>query len=220
MKNMCLDELWLVAPKKFPHAEATARASGADDILARARVVYSLDEALADCVLVLGTSARPRTIPWPRASPRESAILAIEYSGRGPVALLFGRERVGLTNDELERCHYWVQIPANPEYSSLNIAAAVQILTYELMLARGSRDSSANQGGHEHAPASADDIERLFEHLRVVLVEIGFLDPDNPRQLMRRLRRFFNRARPDTMELNILRGMLTAVQEQNSKRKD
>ena len=133
MKNMCLEHLWLVQPKIFPHAEATARASGADDVLARARVVETLEEALQECVLVVGASARQRTIPWPELDPRACAAAVWNKATHGPVALVFGRENSGLSNAELERCHYLVHIPANPDYSSLNLAAVVQVLTYECL---------------------------------------------------------------------------------------
>lgn len=211
LKNMGLEQLVLVRPALFPHAEATARASGADDLLARARVVDNLDAALVGCGLVMGTSARSRTLARPALDPRQSARRMIELSRYSEVALVFGRERSGLTNDELDRCHYQVHIPANPAYSSLNLAAAVQVLAYELRMAGAADEKPQFPAGHT-LPATSDQMAHFYEHLQQVLIEIDFLDPGNPRQLMRRLRRLFNRAQPDQNEINILRGILTAVQ--------
>lgn len=221
MKTMGLSSLWLVAPALYPHADATARASGADDVLAAARVVEELEDALVGCSLVVGASARSRTIAWPTVDPRECARRAFGAAAAGStVALVFGRERTGLTNRELERCHSLVHIPSNPEYSSLNLAAAVQILTYELRVA--ARDEAGAKVSAEfvsdHPPATADELEGLYAHLEQTLVDIEFLDPDNPRQLMRRMRRLFNRAQLDRMELNILRGALAAAQKRAADR--
>ena len=210
MKTMTLSSLSLVNPQQFPHADATARASGADDILASARVFDDIDAALAEHRLVIGASTRTRTIPCPVISPAECARLACDESRAGQVAILFGCEQSGLSNAEIDRCHKLVQIPGNPEYSSLNLAAAVQIICYEIYVAA--------LGGNHPSPAagqdavSADEMERFYQHLEQTLVELGFLDPANPRQLMRRLRRLYNRARPDENEVNILRGMLSAAQ--------
>ncbi|MEE8118266.1 MAG: RNA methyltransferase [Gammaproteobacteria bacterium] len=210
MKNMDLDELWLVAPKSFPDVEATARASGAQDILESARVVESLDEAIAGCAVVAGTSARLRRLAWPEITPRECATLIRELPGDVSTAIIFGREKTGLTNDEMDRCSHMLSIPANPEYSSLNLAAAVQIVGYELFDSKASRKSVEEP---ESPPATADELERYYAHLESVMVEIGFLNPDNPRHLMRRIRRLHNRAGLDQNEVNILRGILTAVQK-------
>ncbi len=212
MKVMGLSSLHLVTPKLYPHAEATARASGADDLLQHARVHDSLDGALAGCGLVLGTSARLRSLPLPLIDARRAAAQAQAESEQHEVALLFGRERYGLTNEEIQRCHYLVNIPANPEYSSLNIAQAVQILAYELRLA------ALGQSGIEVAPpdwepVDGEQMERLFEHLEQTLLDIGFLNPRQPKKLMARLRRLLNRSRPDSNEFNILRGILRAMQE-------
>ncbi|MEJ2480431.1 MAG: RNA methyltransferase [Acidihalobacter sp.] len=213
MKTMGLSRLYLVSPENYPNAEATARASGADDVLAAAQVCSTLDEALAGCSMVLGTSARPRNLEWPTLEPRACATrVAEEHASGGEVALLFGRERSGLTNAELERCQFRVHIPSNPEYSSLNLAAAVQILAYEMALA--GRVQERSDAGFEDEVAEQVEVERFFEHLHCALVEIDFLDPDNPRQLMRRLRRLFGRTRLLTTEVNILRGILTAAQRQ------
>lgn len=209
MKNMGLEELYLVDPKVFPSAEATARASGADDLLANAVCVESLDAAIGDATLVIGASARSRTLPVPMLNPRECAELIAGQAETTATALLFGRERTGLTNDELDRCHYLVQIPTNPDYPSLNVAAAVQVVAYELRMATG---LPLDQPPGRHRLATAGEMELFYRHLEETLVEIEFLDPDNPRQLMRRLRRLFGRVQPDENEINILRGILTAVQ--------
>ncbi len=208
MKNMGLCALHLVRPQRFPSAEATARASGADDLLAAACVHDELDTALADCRLVVGTSARRRSIHWPEWSPREAAAKLWEASAAGPVAILFGREHSGLSNAELDRCHALLRIPVDPAYPSLNLGAAVQVVAYELFLAR----AEAVDAPPAHVPAPAAELEAFYRHLEETLVQIGFLDPENPKQAMRRLRRLFNRAAPDQVELNILRGILSAAQ--------
>jgi len=215
MKTMGLTDLWLLDPLHFPDAEATARASGADDILARAQIRLHLDDLLEDCRLVVGASARTRSIPCPEISPRECASLVREESDQGRVAVLFGREQSGLSNAEIDRCHYLVRIPASPVYASLNLAAAVQVIAYELFVAHVTKESE--EGGYlqQHVPVSAGEMERFYEHLEAALVQLEFLDPVNPRHLMRRLRRLYNRARPDANEINILRGILTAAQKVN-----
>lgn len=209
MKNMGLRELYLVDPRIYPSAEATARASGADDLLAEAVVCADLDQALEDCPLVIGASARQRAIECPRLSPRECVAMIAERAGAGPAAVVFGREHSGLSNDELDRCHFQLTIPVDPGFPSLNLAAAVQIFVYEHFLAR----AGAGQGPAAEAGAAvpAAEMERFYQHLEQVMIEIGFLDPARPRHLMRRLRRLYNRARPDQNEMNILRGILTAV---------
>ena len=209
MKNMGLGDLVLVKPKYFPHEEATARASGASDVLDSARVVDTLEEALADCVYVAGASARSRTINWPSMGPRDCAERMIRESGHGKVAAVFGPEKTGLHNDDLDLCHTLLTIPTDPGFSSLNLAMAVQVITYELRVA-----SMLDQGPvfeAEAPPATGEEMEHFYTHLENVLKDIEFLDPENPRHLMRRLRRLFIRARPDKNEINILRGILTAV---------
>lgn len=214
MKTMGLTELYLINPRQFPHEEATARASGADDVLARAQRVETLDAAIAECSLVVGTSARDRKMAWPQLNPREMASKMLAVPGDRPVALVFGRERTGLTNEELERCHFLVQIPANPDYSSLNIAAAVQVLCYELRVA--AELSQGEQSAlNDEALADAADVERMMVHLEKTLVHIEFLDPDNPKLLMRRLRRLFARTQLLDNEVNILRGIFTAVMKKS-----
>jgi tRNA (cytidine32/uridine32-2'-O)-methyltransferase len=211
MKTMGLSSLYLVNPKLFPHADATARASGADDVLATARVCASLAEATQDCRLVMGASARTRSIPCPVISPDECADRAFAESRQGSVAVVFGCEQSGLSNADIDRCQYLVRIPTNPAYGSLNLAAAVQIIAYEILVVHENRQDDPAPSGH--VPVSAGEMERFFAHLEQALVELEFLDPANPRQLMRRLRRLFNRARPDENEVNILRGMLAAAQQ-------
>lgn len=211
MKTMGLSELYLVAPEQFPHPKAVEMSSGAADILDQAVVVATLDEAIADCTLVVGASARSRTIPWPLLSPREMTDKLKQEAPDSTTAILFGNEQSGLSNEELQRCHWHVQIPANPDYSSLNLAAAVQVFAYELRVA--SLDQASTVETWDYRLATADDMEKFFTHLQQVLIEIDFLKMNAPRKLMTRLRRMFLRTRPDVMEMNILRGMLTAVQE-------
>jgi len=212
MKNMCLEQLWLVQPKIFPSAEATARASGADDLLARVRVCGSLDQALFGCRLVVGASARLRSVEWPQLLPRQCAERLLPESDQGPVAMLFGRESSGLSNAEMDRCHYLVHIPANPEYSSLNLSQAVQVLCYELHIAslQAWVPATADEG---RQVVGADAMERFFVHLQQTMEQLGFARPGQSTKLQRRLRRLFLRARPDDDEMNILRGLLSAVQK-------
>jgi len=219
MKNMGLSQLRLVEPQDYPSSQATARASGADDVLAKAAVYDSLDAALAGCDLVFGASARLRKLNWPQVNPREMAEQIYSQPSGTRIAIVFGREHSGLTNEELERCHYLVHIPSNPQYSSLNIAAAAQVLAYEVYQRNclGNADAiqlSGDDASLDNEPfADAQDMERFYEHLYDTLTEIGFLQTEHPRKMMRRLRRLFNRARPDRIELNILRGILTTIQK-------
>lgn len=213
MKTMGLSNLYLVSPLQFPHQKAIEMASGAVDILEKAIVVKDLNEAIGDCGLVVGTSARSRTIPWPMLSPREFAEKAAVESRTNKIAVLFGREQTGLTNEELQRCHYHIQIPSNPEYSSLNIAAAVQVLTYELRVA-SQLDVIKEQW--DYPLAEAKEMDYFFSHLEKVLIQLEFLKPEVPRQLMPRLQRLFNRARPDELEIKMLRGILSAVEKKAS----
>jgi tRNA (cytidine32/uridine32-2'-O)-methyltransferase len=212
MKNMGVQNLVLVKPRYFPHEEATARASGAEDLLESATVVATLADAIRDCVFVAGASARARTINWPSMQPRECAARLVTESERGDVAAVFGPEKSGLSNAELDHCDALLTIPADPAFSSLNLAMAVQVLTYELRAA--ALPQLPSQYEHDAPPATNDEMEHFYEHLERVLTEVRFLDPDNPRHLMRRLRRLFIRARPDRNEVNILRGFLAAVQRQ------
>jgi len=215
MKNMGLSDLKLVDPRHFPHEDATARASGAEDILDTAEVCGTLDEALADCVYVAGASARSRTIGWPSMAPRQCALRLYEESQHGTAAVVFGPEKSGLTNEHLDRCHTLLTIPTEPSFSSLNLAMAVQVLSYELRLA-GMRGASPEES-RDVPLATAGEMEHFYSHLEQVLTDSGFLDPDNPRLLMRRLRRLFVRAVPDQNEINILRGILTSLEPGRSK---
>ena len=215
MKNMGLSDLALVAPEKFPHKDATARASGAVDILENATVVDSLDEAIKDCVFTAGASARSRTINWPCMEPRECATKLLDKSQAGPVAAVFGPEKYGLTNAQLDLCDTLLTIPTNPDFSSLNLGMAVQILTYELRAAGVDRNLPNYEA--DAALATSADMEHFYAHLEDVLTELRFLDPGNPRHLMRRLRRLFIRANPDQNEVNILRGILTAVDKKGNR---
>lgn len=223
MKNMGLTQLVLVDPERFPDPDAVSRASGADDVLANAKIVATLEEAIADCSLVLGTSARDRRIPWPVLDPRESADKVLDQLEQVPeaqIALVFGREDSGLTTDELQRCQYHVHIPSMPDFSSLNLAAAVQVLAYELRM-QGLQREGAPTKMHKvettavfnEIPATAGELEQFYQHLEQVLVEIGFHDPQKPRQLMPRLRRLYGRVHLNRMEMNILRGILTETQK-------
>jgi tRNA (cytidine32/uridine32-2'-O)-methyltransferase len=217
MKNMCLADLALVAPREFPSAEATSRASGADDLLAAATVVDSLDEAIADCQLVVGASARLRTVSVPQFPPRECAAEALKSAAQGrKVAILFGRENSGLTNAELGRCHQLVHIPANSDYSSLNIAMAVQVICYELLLGSGQAPLIEPDA---REPVTAREMQGLFEHLEQAMVDVGFSDPRQSEKLMLRLRRLFFRAEPDGDDIRILRGILSAAQGRKSMRR-
>jgi len=208
MKNMGLADLVLVNPRYFPHEDATARASGAEDILDKTRVVESLDQALADCIYAAGASARSRAIDWPFMPPRECAERLVERSAEGTVAVVFGPEKSGLTNEDLDRCNTLLTIPTDPKFSSLNIAMAVQIICYELRLLQ---DEPSAASDPESPPATGEEFEHFYQHLESVLTDSGFLDPDKPRLLMRRLRRLFIKAEPDKNEINILRGILTAL---------
>lgn len=217
MKNMCLSELMLVQPHEFPSKEAAARAAGADDVLAAASVVDSLAEAVADCRVVIGASARLRAVRWPLLSPREAAGLASLEAARAPVAIVFGRESSGLSNDELDLCTHLVHIPTNPAFSSLNVAMAVQVISYELMVAGQAQPAAAPA---DQPLASNAEMEGLFAHLQQALAEIGFLDERRSDKLMRRLRRLFHRAAPSGDEVNILRGILSAAQGRKSMRRE
>ena len=211
MKNMGLQQLVLVRPKQFPDPEATARASGADDLLRSARVVESVEAAIGDCGLVAATTSRDRDQYFRVRDVREGAAQLVTQARTGPVALLFGNERTGLTNDELALAHLLLRIPANPEYASLNLAMAVQLVAYETWRARGAQYV---QQPPAMALASAAEMERLFTHLQQVMDEVGFRDrTPGGTSLMNRIRRFMHRAELDQNEVNILRGILTAVQQ-------
>jgi len=220
MKTMCLQHLYLVEPKVFPHADATARAAGADDLLSQAIVCKTLDEALGDCQLIIGASARLRSISCPVVEPEECAKQVDLENKAHNIAIMFGREHSGLTNKEVDRCHNLIHIPSNSDFSSLNLAAAVQIVAYELLKIR--LNTRQNGGHDEHSAdnqknlinhATVNDMELFYAHLERTLIGTEFIDPAAPRHIMRRLRCLFNRARPEVVEVNILRGILTSIQE-------
>jgi tRNA (cytidine32/uridine32-2'-O)-methyltransferase len=214
MKNMGLSRLCLVAPEQFPDPQATWRAVSAADVLESARIVSSLDEALGDCSFVVGTSAKDKRIPWPVLDARRAAAEIGAASRQGEVAVVFGREDNGLSNEELMRCNLHLAIPTSDAYSSLNLAMAVQVVSYELhMLSAGPSLPAEPDRDWDAAPATQANMERFFAHLEQTLSEIGFLNPAAPRQLMPRLRRLYSRIRLDEMELNILRGILTETQK-------
>lgn len=225
MKNMGLQHLVLVAPQQFPSGVAVGRAAGATDILEHARVVSTLHEAIADCGLVVGTSARSRHIPWPVFDPWECGPRLVAATANNDVALVFGREDCGLTNEELQLCHFHVQIPADEDYASLNLAAAAMVLCYEIRKAwldaegRGPATERVLEEKWDRELSTHDDLERYMEHLERVMVRIDFHDPKNPRRLLARLRRLYGRIRLDKMEVNILRGILTAVEETLDKKR-
>jgi TrmH family RNA methyltransferase len=215
IKTMGFDQLVLSRPACVVGDEARARASGAADVLDSATTTDSLAEAVADCALVIGASARRRTNNWPELNPRECAARVAEARQGGAVALVFGPERAGLSNADLDLCNALVYIPSNPDYNSLNLAMAVQLIAYELRLALIDERPAPSSA---HPPATAGDMQYFYEHLERVLLASGFLDAGNPRHLMRRLRRVFNRAELDANELNILRGMLSALVPGSGKR--
>lgn len=207
MKNMAITDLVLVRPRSFPHAESNALAAGADDILEKARIVATVSEAIADCGFVAGTTSRPRAYYWEFTTPRDVAARIVALPEENRMALLFGSERYGLGTDDLQYCNVLVRIPANADYCSLNLAMSVQLLTYELFMAREQPRSHMQL---EQPLAQAGDVEHFYRHLNEVLNEIDFADRTG--HLLERLRRLFNRAQMDRNELNILRGILSAVQ--------
>ncbi|WP_454782518.1 tRNA (cytosine(32)/uridine(32)-2'-O)-methyltransferase TrmJ [Legionella sp. WA2022007384] len=211
MKTMGLNSLYLVTPKSFPDYKAKEMAAGADDLLESAVVTETLEEALIGCQLILGTSARPRGLSLPGLLPASCADLVSKQAEDTQIAIVFGREHAGLTNEELLKCHYHIHIPSNPEYGSLNLAQAVQIVAYELRMKLLAPKAEVALRQDEYA--TADEIEQFYEHLRDVFIEIKFLKASNPRRLMQRVRRLFNRINLEKMEVNLLRGMLSQVQK-------
>lgn len=221
MKNMGLNQIILVQPKDFPSGVAIGRAASATDILESAVVVDSLQEAVADCGLVICASARSRKIPWPMLDPQQTAQKVVEEMDYTKIALVFGREDSGLSNEELQLGHFHVQIPAEEKYSSLNLAAAVLVICYEIRKVASEKNTHTQGQDTElwdQEFATGDQVEHFYQHLEQVMIDIKFHDPSNPRQLMQRIRRLFGRIRLDVMELNILRGILTNI-EQSMKRK-
>lgn len=218
MKNMSLSKLSLVSPKIFPSADATARASGASDILSSIEMYDCLQDAIADCQVVLGASARDRTISWPELTVRECAEKFVNTDqSKAKIALVFGRENSGLKNHELDLCHYLLRIPCNADFSSLNLAAAVQVVCYELFVASGKKTDSSIGDKDKDPLATMKQMQLFYEHLQQTLDDIGFLHADKTQSVMRRLRRIFNRIALDTKELDILRGIFRYSQNHNKK---
>ncbi len=235
MKTMGLSQLVLVDPIEMPNGQAQALAAGATDVLANAKVVSTLSEAIEDCGLVVGTSARSRTLPWPMLEPRGCGEKMVAEANEYPVALVFGRESSGLTNDELQLCHFHVQIPANPDYSSLNLAMAVQTLSYEvrtsylLSLDDTRQEQSTGNGtyiGKKVPQAKSEDdelypvteeTERFYQHFENALKDTGFIGGKHPGLVMTKLRRLFNRARPDVKEIKMMRGILASIERAAKK---
>lgn len=248
MKNMGLHKLYLVEPKTFPHIDATVRSAGAEDVLEQAKIVTSLSDAIADCHFVIGTSARLRDLPLTLVLPEEASKKVIFYAKNplNEIAIVFGRESSGLTNDELMQCNCHLHIPTNPSFSSLNLASAVQLITYEVRLqwlemlhAQQQQincnenlslnqsfgksinetfdkflDKSLDNQDHEFDRlATVNEINLFYQHLEKVLIDLKYLNPNNPRKLIARLRRLFNRIGLERLEVNILRGILEAVEK-------
>lgn len=211
MKNMGLDQLALVNPAQFPHADATARASGADDLLANASVYPSLEQAIADCSVVYATSARCRSLPWPLVSPREAAKQIFQRQS-AKTAIVFGNERSGLTNDELSVAQTHIHIPTAENFSSLNLAAAVQVIVYELFCAAQTATDQTSDQQESRELISSQQMQGLVKHFEAVMTQVDFLDPHHPKLLLKRLQRLLHRATLDTTELNIMRGLLSAVE--------
>ena len=211
IRTMGFDRLGLVAPAAFPHGDAWALAAGAVDVLDRATVTPALADAIADCTLVMGATARLRGVSLEEWSPREAAGKALEAATLGrEVAIVFGNERAGLSNDEIKLCHAAVHIPSDPTYSSLNLAQAVQVIAYELRIAQ--LEGVSAREGNADEPATSAELEGFFDHLGATLDDIDFHKGRSPRTIMRRLRKLFLRARPDRRELRVLRGILADAQ--------
>lgn len=219
MKNMGLSRLYLVEPNQHPSVESFRRSAGAHDVLDAAVVVDSLEDALSGCVWVAGTSARLRTVEWPILEPRECVQQATGFLEQGDVAIIFGRESSGLTNEELERCHALLHIPTNAEYSSLNLAAAVQVVSYEMRLSLLGDIDKRKQGNQlkgkkhrEDALANVDQLDGLYQHLQDALTDIDFFGTNNPDVIMRRLKGLFSRSSTTQREVAILRGICSTIQ--------
>ncbi|MCP4595182.1 tRNA (cytosine(32)/uridine(32)-2'-O)-methyltransferase TrmJ [Neptuniibacter sp.] len=210
MKNMGLSNLYLVEPEVFPSEEADSRAAGAKDLLENAKVVSSLEEAIADCQLVIGTSARTkRTFDLPLLDARKGAEQIVSEAHNGQIALVFGRETMGLHNHELQQCNIHVYIPANPEYPVLNVSQAIQLLCYEVYMAAENKSYKETE---EEYPRHKE-MTLFYEHLEKVLRLTNFIIPQHEGKVVDKLHRFFNRSRPERTELNMLRGILTSVEE-------
>lgn len=216
MKTMGLSELRLVNPDVFPSEIATARASGATDLLERARVFGSVAEAIADCVLVVGSSARGREFAGETKDVRSACIDALAQSAHGKVAIVFGCEMSGMTNSEVALCQTLAYVPANPEYSSLNLGSAVQVFSYELRMAAG---LTQGYSAPQFQPATQEEIERMFAHMQHALTVSGFFNPENPKRLFPRLRRLFSRTRLEREEVDIFRGIFRTLESLSSQRR-
>lgn len=216
IKTMGLNQLILVAPQKFPHQDATFRAAGADDLLEKAIVVNQLSEALRNCDWVIGASVRQRKLARPILNPKQAA-LKIRDELTGNVAIIFGRESSGLTNAELSLCHDQIFIPTDPDFSSLNVASAVQVIAYELRMAMLLDTKLPLRETKEDPLANANEVAQFYEHLRQTLLAIQFLNHKQPKRLMERLQLLFNRAHLTVTEINILRGILRAIMMQNKR---
>ncbi|MEO6563541.1 MAG: RNA methyltransferase [Nitrosospira sp.] len=210
MKTMGLGSLYLVSPRSFPDKEAETRAAGAWDLLNSARVCASLDEALSGTFLAAAITARPRDLSHEVFDARQGALELLDHARQYPVALVFGTEMSGLTAADVSKCQIVVHIPANPDYSSLNLASAVQVMAYELRMALPELESFPRMAG---MPAEFNDVELLHRHLERVAISCGFLDPREPKRFMQRLRRLFARARLEKEEVKILRGLLSALEK-------
>lgn len=210
MKNMGLEQLVLIEPLNFPSPTATERASGADDVLAKAKVCTGLEEGVAHCQWLFGTSARSRAFPWPQLTPKQAAEKILELSNHGQkVGILFGPEQSGLSNDQLQHCDFHIAIPSNPEFSSLNLSQAVQIISYEIYQAILNQvETKASQAIEIGNKATQEEVAGLLEHFERVAIAIDFLDPKHPKKLMPRLKRLFAKAQLDKEEVHLLRGFL------------
>lgn len=215
MKNMGLKHLYLVDPKQRPDEKAMRRAAHALDIMDNIVITETFEQALNGCALVIGTSARERKIPWPLMEVRECAEKAMVEAAQHSVAIVFGREDRGLTNEELHKCHWHLNIPTRGDYSSLNVAAAAQVVCYELLMAYNQQTHATLEIPAEEQQSKADlpAMEHFYQHLESVLIDSQYLDPAEPKQTMTRLRKIFNRARLDVLELNMLRGILRNLQQ-------
>jgi len=212
MKVMGFHHLSLVAPRNFPAAAATAMASGADDLLVSAQVAETLEDAVTDCAMVFGTTARDRHLQWPILSPAQAAAEIENALPDGPVALVFGREQAGLTNSELDLCQRVIRIPTDPDFNSLNLSQAVQICVYELQNVLGRTATPQHDGGGDRdRMATVSELDLLYRHLLESMTMVGYFDPSNPRLLERRLRRLLNGSNVRQSEAQILRGFLTAI---------
>ena len=227
MKTMGLSKLVLVAPKTYPHPDIDALAAGAQDLIEQIEIVETLEQAIQDCHLVFGTSARSRTIPWPLLDVRPAAKEALQAASQQQnIAIVFGREDRGLTNEELALANYHLTIPVNPEYGVLNVAQAIQVICYELRMAaleQNTQQMTVVPDDHmqlkqqqsmqwDEPLVTQQQMQEFYPHLEKMLTEIEFLDPNNPRLLPLRLRRLFGRIQLDRMEYHLLRGIFSRVQ--------